>query len=555
MGHVVTNNADLTNDAEVSNGTDVESLPTFTDGGTLLPAAAESEAFDVKAALGSGRRRRRWPWLLVGAGLGIAGTVASVEWRDQQDDESEIDRSESVQLSTVAVVAADLIDSVEYEGELTRGSAQSVLAGADGIVTSALELGDPIGRGTIVATVDVEPVVAMFGAEPFWRSLETGDEGTDVLQLEANLMALGFTADGDMTVDSDFTTSTSEAVEEWEVTLGIEETGVVPFGRVVAIDGPSTVSEIADVGGQARSGVQLLLAEAEADTFDLVFNGGTVDDDAVITDPIETGAAVTTSTTLAAIDGVPVQAVIDDSDATAPIIEAINDADIERLENLLRFFGFDAAESMVIDGEADFATVGAIVAWQDSIGLQPTGSADPAHYVVAPEGYDVTAVHVSSGDLLNGGALAVTVERSTLSVSLEVVVDESENFEVGTVVEVEFADETVIGAQVAQIADVANVAESADELPTIDIDITLDAGSYDVVVGPVTVRLETDRIDDAVLVPTRALVSLQEGGYAVQVRRPEGDVLVGVELGAFDDGLVQVLDGSVEPGDEVVVPS
>ncbi len=96
-------------------------------------------------------------------------------------------------------------------------------------------------------------------------------------------------------------------------------------------------------------------------------------------------------------------------------------------------------------------------------------------------------------------------------------------------------------------------------MPTIDVDITLDAtetdAGTDVVFGPVTVRLETDRIDDAVMIPTRALVSLQEGGYAVQVRRADGDVLVGVELGAFDDGLVQVLDGSVEPGDDVVVPS
>ena len=543
MGHVVTNE------------TDVQSFPASSDDETLLPSAAEAAPFDVGAALGAGRRRRRWPWLLVGAGLGIAGTVASIEWRDQQDSEAEIDRSETVQFSTVAVVAADLIDSVEYDGELTGGSAQSVLAGADGTVTSALQLGDPIARGTILATVDAEPVVAMFGSEPFWRPLESGDEGTDVLQLEANLSALGFTADGDMTVDRDFTSATAEAVGDWEASLGLEATGDVPLGRVIALGGPSTVSEIIDVGGQARGGTQLLLVEAAAEAADLVMNGATLADDAVIADPIAVGAAVTHGTTLATIDGVAVQAVTDDLAVNAPIIEAITDADIELLENLLTFFGFDATNSMVVDDEADLATVGAILAWQESVGLQPTGSGNAAHYVLAPAGFDVTAAHVVSGDALNGGALAATIGRPTLSVSLEVVVDESNNFDVGAPVEVEFADGTVIAAQVAKIADVANVAESADELPTIDVDITLNASSNDVVFGPVTVRLETDRIDDAVLVPTRALVSLQEGGYAVQVRRPEGDVLVGVELGAFDDGLVQVLDGSVEPGDEVVVPS
>jgi peptidoglycan hydrolase-like protein with peptidoglycan-binding domain len=549
MGSVVAN------EVEVMNGTDVSSFPTSQDEEMLSPAVPEP--FDAASALGAGRRRRRWPWLLVGAGLGVAGTFATIEWQDQQNTDAETGRTETVVFSTVAVVAADLIDSVEYDGELTGGSTQSLLAGADGTVTSALQLGDLVGRGTVVATVDAEPVVAMYGDSPFWRALESGDEGADVLQLEANLSALGFTANGEMTVDTDFTSSTADAVEAWELSLGIEETGDVLLGRVIALGGPSTVSEILDVGGQARSGTQLLLVEAAADTVDLVVNGITLADDAVIADPIAVGAAVSHGTTLLTIDGVAVQAVTDNLGVNGPIIDAMADADIESLENLMVFFGFDPDGSIVVDDEADLATVAAVIAWQESAGLQATGGLDAGHYVVAPSGSDVAAVHVAPGAALNGGALAVTVERSTLSVSLEVVVDESDTFEVGTAVEVEFADESVIAGTVVQIADVANVAESADELPTIDVDIALDTAGADteVVFGPVTVRLETDRIDDAVLIPTRALVSLQERGYAVQVRRADGDVLVGVELGAFDDGLVQVVDGSVEPGEDVVVPS
>lgn len=547
MGPVVT--------TEVMTGTGVTSTTTLRDDEMLSPAA--SEPFDATVALGAGRRRRRWPWLVIGAGLGVAGTVATIEWQDQQNADAETGRTEAVEFSTVAVVAADLIGSVEYDGELTGGSTQSLLAGSDGTVTSALQLGDQIVRGTVLANVDADPVVAMYGSEPFWRTLESGDEGSDVLQLEANLSALGFTADGEMTVDTDFTSATADAVEAWEVSLGIEETGEVPLGRVISLGGPSTVSEVLDVGGQARSGTQLLLVEAAADTVDLVVDGVTLADDAVIADPIAVGAAVSNGTTLLTIDGVAVQAVTDGLDVNAPIIEAMADADIERLENLLVFFGFDPSGNIVVDDEADLATVAAVIAWQESAGLQTTGSLDVGHYIVAPPGTDVAAVHITPGAVLNGGALAVTVERSTLSVSLEVVVDESDTFEVGTAVEVEFADEAIVAGEVTQIADVANVAASADELPTIDVEITLDTSGADtdVVFGPVTVRLETDRINDAVLIPTRALVSLQEGGYAVQVRRADGDVLVGVELGAFDDGLVQVVDGSVEPGDDVVVPS
>jgi hypothetical protein len=57
-------------------------------------------------------------------------------------------------------------------------------------------------------------------------------------------------------------------------------------------------------------------------------------------------------------------------------------------------------------------------------------------------------------------------------------------------------------------------------------------------------------------VPTRALVSLSEGGFAVEVRTPDGSTrLVGVELGVFDDGVVEVIAGDVTPGDDVVVPT
>ena len=54
--------------------------------------------------------------------------------------------------------------------------------------------------------------------------------------------------------------------------------------------------------------------------------------------------------------------------------------------------------------------------------------------------------------------------------------------------------------------------------------------------------------------PVEALLALAEGGYAVEV--DDGGAathLVGVELGVFADGWVEVT-GDVEAGDQVVVP-
>ena len=52
----------------------------------------------------------------------------------------------------------------------------------------------------------------------------------------------------------------------------------------------------------------------------------------------------------------------------------------------------------------------------------------------------------------------------------------------------------------------------------------------------------------------RAARARRKGGYAVEVEPPAARALVGVELGAFADGVVEVT-GDLRDGDKVVVPS
>jgi hypothetical protein len=57
-------------------------------------------------------------------------------------------------------------------------------------------------------------------------------------------------------------------------------------------------------------------------------------------------------------------------------------------------------------------------------------------------------------------------------------------------------------------------------------------------------------------VPVEAVLALSEGGYAIEVVDGEGGAthLVGVELGVFADGMVEIV-GDVDAGAEVVVPA
>ena len=70
--------------------------------------------------------------------------------------------------------------------------------------------------------------------------------------------------------------------------------------------------------------------------------------------------------------------------------------------------------------------------------------------------------------------------------------------------------------------------------------------------APVKVLVEKDAARDVLAVPVAALVALAEGGYALE-RVGDGNTtaLVGVELGAMVDGIVEVR-GDIAEGDIVV---
>ena len=51
-------------------------------------------------------------------------------------------------------------------------------------------------------------------------------------------------------------------------------------------------------------------------------------------------------------------------------------------------------------------------------------------------------------------------------------------------------------------------------------------------------------------------MALAEGGYAVEIANGDGSTtLVGVELGSFQDGMVEITNGAVSAGQQVVVPT
>jgi hypothetical protein len=131
-------------------------------------------------------------------------------------------------------------------------------------LTGLLDVGATAGRGTVLYTADEQPVVALIGALPAWRTLEQGvDDGDDVRQLEENLVALGY--GDDLDVDESFTAETAAAVEAWETDLGrASPDGVVTLGDVVFLTEPGDVlGHEASVGDTLEAGSPVLTIGSE----------------------------------------------------------------------------------------------------------------------------------------------------------------------------------------------------------------------------------------------------------------------------------------------------
>ncbi|MCO5321377.1 MAG: hypothetical protein M9922_08270 [Microthrixaceae bacterium] len=154
----------------------------------------------------------------------------------------------------IAEARANLTAAEAALDDLLAGATAETVAAA----RAALDSGD---ANVVVALAQLEELrrtatapVLMYGTSPMTRDLRPGDEGDDVAQLQANLMALGFDADGALAVNGVYDGATAVAVERWRGELGAEDADFVPRGSIVFLDGPVVVDSIAS-GAQVGLGV------------------------------------------------------------------------------------------------------------------------------------------------------------------------------------------------------------------------------------------------------------------------------------------------------------
>ncbi|HEY2555903.1 MAG TPA: peptidoglycan-binding domain-containing protein, partial [Diaminobutyricibacter sp.] len=175
--------------------------------------------------------------------------------------------STTVPVATAVVKRTTLSSSTQLSGTLGHGLPTPVFGGMPGGTVTVLPVPGTIEqRGSSLFEVDGSPVTLFYGARPAWRDLRPGmTDGPDVAELEQNLVALGYAAGLDLTVDDTFTAVTSEAVVRWQRATGQAQTGAVALGSVVFE--PSAVrveSAAVALGSLVQAGSPVLTVDSSA---------------------------------------------------------------------------------------------------------------------------------------------------------------------------------------------------------------------------------------------------------------------------------------------------
>lgn len=126
--------------------------------------------------------------------------------------------AEEILITPRAVERRDLSDVLTVSGEVRRDEIQEINSAVDGKVSSiSVDDGQTIAVGDTVFALDGRAAVAVDGEFAFFRPLEVGSDGPDVLQLENILVDAGYEI---TEVDTLFTEETRVALSRWQFDRG-----------------------------------------------------------------------------------------------------------------------------------------------------------------------------------------------------------------------------------------------------------------------------------------------------------------------------------------------
>jgi hypothetical protein len=250
--------------------------------GQALPArrgghAAGVPGAGVSAVTGYRPRRRGWVLALavvvvVAAGLGGAGAAGVFS------SPKPAASNNGYATATATVARGSLTEQTQEDATLGDAGSYTVVvpgssgsggsAGASGSGASTFtwlpSAGQTIRQGQAIYQVSGTPVVLLYGNTPAYRDLSQGMTGTDVTELNTDLVTLGYATAAALGPRSGweyFSGETAYALGLLQAHLGLTVTGTLALGQAVFLPGAVQVTGLgtgAVPGGAATAGATVL---------------------------------------------------------------------------------------------------------------------------------------------------------------------------------------------------------------------------------------------------------------------------------------------------------
>jgi len=229
--------------------------------------------------------------------------------------------------------------------------------------------------------------------------------------------------------------------------------------------------------------------------------------------------------------------------------------DVRLLERNLREMGYDPG---TVDKDFTESTQSALYDFQSDHGLEETGTADPADFVITPGKIRIGAHKATLGQQVGPGGGAGLYQAASTDQVVAVGLDpDSEALaKVGAAATVTLPSGKEAKAKITSVGALEqSTGNEGETTSVIPITLTLDDPKLaeGMSLATVSVDLTSETKKDALAVPVTALVALAEGGFGVQKVTGETETLTGVEVGLYADGFVEITEGLAE-GDTVAVP-
>lgn len=167
------------------------------------------------------------------------------------------------QVATATVERRSISSQTKVDGTLGFAGDYSVVNQVAGYFTwlPAAHEASVVAQGDVLYRVGTLPVVLLDGAIPAWRDLGPGDTGTDVEQLNNDLITLGLLDKRNLKSAGTFGSATQAAVRALQRKIGGSPNGVFSLGDVVFLQSPiRVVSVLPALGARAETNTVIMKA-------------------------------------------------------------------------------------------------------------------------------------------------------------------------------------------------------------------------------------------------------------------------------------------------------